>query len=99
MKIATHNVEFLFEEGTHSHSGKKWNYKKELVEARIDHFSKLFSEINADILLLQEVASQSVIERIIAKTRIDYSYFFANPDKNGVGNVVLYKQRDCSITF
>ena len=94
MKIATHNLEFLFEEGMHAHSGKEWNYTKELVEARIDHFSKLFSEINADILLLQEVASKSVIERIIEKTGIDYSYFFATPDQNGVGNVVLYKQKD-----
>lgn len=96
MKIATHNVEFLFEEGTHFHSGKEWNYTKELVEARINHFSKLFSEIDADILLLQEVASKSVIERIIEKTNIDYSYFFATPDQNGVGNVVLYKQKDAT---
>lgn len=94
MKIATHNLEFLFEEGVHAHSGKEWNYTKELVQARIDHFSKLFSEINADILLLQEVASKSVIERIIEKTGTAYSYFFATPDQNGVGNVVLYKQKD-----
>lgn len=94
MKIATHNLEFLFEEGMHAHSGKEWNYTKELVEARINHFSKLFSEIGADIILLQEVASKSVIERIIAKTSIDYSYFFATPDQNGVGNVLLYKQKD-----
>ncbi len=94
MKIATHNVEFLFEEGIHLHSGKQWEYSKEFVEERISHFSKLFTEINADILLLQEVASASVIERIIAQTGIDYSYFFANPDQNGVGNAVLYKQKD-----
>lgn len=94
MKIATHNIEFLFEEGIHTHSGKEWSYTKELVEARIEHFSKLFSEINADIILLQEIASKSVIERIIARTGIDYSYFFAAPDQNGVGNVVLYKQKD-----
>lgn len=94
MKIATHNIEFLFEEGTHNHSGKEWNYSKELVEARIEHFAKLFSEINADILLLQEIASKSVIERIIAKSGVGYSYFFAAPDQNGVGNVVLYKEKD-----
>ncbi|MFA5987653.1 MAG: endonuclease/exonuclease/phosphatase family protein [Candidatus Paceibacterota bacterium] len=94
MKIATHNLSFLFEEGTHTHSGKEWNYTKGFVEARIDHFSKLFSEINADIILLQEVASKSVIERIIARTGIDYSYFFAVPDHDGVGNVVLYKQKN-----
>ncbi|MDD3530980.1 MAG: endonuclease/exonuclease/phosphatase family protein [Candidatus Pacebacteria bacterium] len=96
MKIATHNIEFLFEEGMHTHSGKEWNYTKELVEARVSYFSKLFSEINADILLLQEIASKSVIERIIARTGIDYSYFFGAPDQNGVGNVVLYKQKDAS---
>jgi len=39
MKIATHNIEFLFEEGTHTHSGKEWNYTKELVEARIPTFN------------------------------------------------------------
>lgn len=94
MKIVTHNIEFLFGEGMHTHSGKEWNYTKELVEARIDHFAKLFSEINADILLLQEIASKSVIERIIGRAGIDYSYFFATPDQNGVGNVVLYKQKD-----
>jgi endonuclease/exonuclease/phosphatase family metal-dependent hydrolase len=94
MKIVTHNVEFLFEEGIFDHSGHTWNYTKEIVEARINYFSKLFSEINADILLLQEIASKSVIERIIARTGIDYSYFFATPDQNGVGNVALYKQKD-----
>lgn len=94
MKIATHNVEFLFDEGAHVHSGKEWNYTKELVDARVEHFSKLFSEINADVLLLQEVASKSVIDRIIKKTGIDYLCFFATPDQNGVGNVVLYKAKD-----
>lgn len=94
MKIVTHNIEFLFGEGAHFHSGKEWNYTKELVEARIEHFSKLFFEINADILLLQEIASKSVIERIIARTGMDYSCFFATSDQNGVGNVVLYKQKN-----
>jgi exonuclease III len=94
MKIATHNMKFLFEEGTHTHSGREWNYTREFVEARVDHFSKLFSEINADIILLQEIASESIIKRIIARMGINYSCFFATPDQNGVGNVVLYKQKD-----
>ncbi len=93
MKIATHNVKFLFGEGTHSHSGKEWIYTPEYVQARVDHFAKVFSEINADILLLQEVASEDVIKRIIAQSEIDYAYFFATP-KDNVGNAVLYKQKD-----
>lgn len=98
MKIATQNIEFLFDEGIHTHSGKEWNYSKEFVEARIEHFAKLFSDIDADILLLQEIASESVIQRIIARSSIEYSYFFAVPDQNGVGNVVLYKDESAVCT-
>ncbi len=95
MKIATHNVEFLFNEGEHKHSGKNWYYSKEYVESRIEHLSKLYSDIDADVLFLQEVASEDVIKRVITKTGKDYSYFIATPDKFGVGNAVLYKTKDC----
>jgi endonuclease/exonuclease/phosphatase family metal-dependent hydrolase len=94
MKIATQNIEFLFDEGTHSHSGKEWHYTKELVDARVEYFAKLFSKLNADIVLLQEIASENVIQRIIEQSGIPYAYFFATPDGNGVGNVVLYKDRE-----
>lgn len=98
MKIATQNIEFLFDEGIHTHSGKEWNYSKEFVEARIERFAKLFSDIDADILLLQEIASESVIQRIIARSGIKYFYFFAMPDQSGVGNVVLYKDKNAICT-
>jgi len=65
MKIATFNVEFLFDEGEHKHSGKTWTYSKEYVNARIEYLAKIFSEIDADVLFLQEVASTSMIEKII----------------------------------
>lgn len=94
MKVAIQNIEFLFDEGTHAHSGEEWQYTPEHVAARIEHFGELFSKIDADILLLQEIASKSVIERIIERSGIDYAYFFAEPDQNGVGNVALYKQKD-----
>ncbi len=93
MKIATFNVEFLFGEGVQKHSGKEWIYTKEFVQARIDRLSSIISEINADIIFLQEVASEDVIKRIIEKTGINYFHFLATP-KNGVGNAVLYKQKD-----
>lgn len=95
MKIATFNVEFLFNEGEHKHSGKTWTYTKEYVEARIEHLATQFSQIDADILFLQEVASEEVIKRIIEKTGKNYSYFIATPDKFNVGNAVLYKSHDC----
>ncbi len=95
MKIATFNVEFLFNEGDHKHSGKMWVYTKEYVEKRVDHLAKQISEIDADILFLQEAASEEVIQKIIKKTEKDYSYFIATPDNFGVGNAVLYKSKDC----
>lgn len=91
MKIATHNLLFLFNEGTHSHSGEEWVYSCELVEARIAHFGGLFAEIDADVVFLQELASESVLKRIIERSGIAYSYFLAEPDVNGVGNAVMYK--------
>ncbi len=95
MRLATFNVEFLFDEGEHKHSGKAWIYTEEYVTARIEHLAKVFVEIDADILFLQEVASVGVIERIIKKTGKDYSYFLATPDKNSVGNAAIYKSKEC----
>ena len=97
MKIATFNVEFLFDEGEHRHSGKKWVYTKEYVEARVTHLAKVISEIDADVLLIQEVASESALKRIIEKTGKDYSYFLADPDKRGIGNAVIYRLKDYTV--
>ena len=91
MKIATHNLLFLFDKGMHSHSGEEWEYSSELVEARVAHFGGLFAEIDADVVFLQELASESVLKRIIESSGIAYSYFLAEPDVNGVGNAVIYK--------
>ena len=99
MKIATFNVEFLFDEGEHKHSGKTWFYSPEYVAERVDHLAKFISDIDADILFLQEVASASMIEKIIKKTGKNYSYFLATPDNRNVGNAVIYKstEQDCKI--
>lgn len=97
MKIATFNVEFLFDEGEHRHSGKKWVYTKEYVESRIAHLAKAISEINADVVFLQEVASESALKRIIERTGKDYSYFLAEHDKRGIGNAVIYRLKDCKV--
>lgn len=97
MKIATFNVEFLFDEGEHRHSGKSWSYSPEYVAARIDHLAKQISDIDADVLFLQEVASESVLKRIIQKTGKNYLCFLAQPDNRNVGNAVIYKSSDCKV--
>ncbi len=95
MKIATFNVEFLFDEGEHKHSGKTWFYSPEYVAARVDRLAKDIIDIDADILFLQEVASVTMIEKIIKKSGIDYSYYLATPDNRSVGNAVMFKSKDC----
>ena len=96
MRIATHNVLFLFGEGTHVHSGKEWHYSTELVESRISHFANLFLELDADILFLQEVASEDMLRRIVERMGGGYSWYLAEPDKYGVGNAVMSKSDlDC----
>jgi endonuclease/exonuclease/phosphatase family metal-dependent hydrolase len=97
MKIATFNVEFLFAEGEHKHSGKTWFYSPDYVVSRVDHLSKMIADIDADFLFLQEVASASMIEKIIKKTGKNYLYFLATPDNRSVGNAVIYKPTDCKI--
>ena len=67
MKIATHNVEFLFEEGIHLHSGKQWEYSKEFVEERISHFSKLFTEINAVIVYSKRLHQQVLLKELLRR--------------------------------
>ncbi len=96
MKIATYDLEFLFDEGTYAHSGKEWTYAREVVQKRVDYYAKVFSEIDADILFLQEVASEVILRRILEKANGGYSYFLVAPAENGIGNAVIYKKKgDC----
>lgn len=97
MKIATYNLNFLFGEGTHLRSGKEWVYSPELVAARTKYFVQRLVDLNADVLLLQEVASESVLHQVIVRSGIDYRYFLATPDDKGIGNAVLYRAPDAVV--
>ncbi len=91
MKIATHNTEFLFDIGEHTYGGKTWTHTPEFVAARVRLFGNLFREIDADILLLQEVGQESVVHKIISESAIPYSAFFGAPDISNVRNAILWR--------
>lgn len=95
MKIATYNLEFLFDEGVRKHSGKDYAFSKEFTDERVNYFAKEFSDIDADILFLQELGSESVLQRILKNMNEKYFYFIAEPDQFGVGNAVIYKNKNC----
>ncbi len=90
----TQNVRFLFDAGICTHSGKEWNYTEDFVRSRIRYFADLFKKEDADIIFLQELASENVLKQIIHECHIDYSYFIATPDQNGVGNAILVKTKE-----
>ncbi len=91
MKIGTWNLKFLFDEGTRLYSGVETEFTKEFVEKRFTYFAEQFDLLDCDILFLQEVGDKSALEKIVAQTKNDYSYFIANPDAYGTGNAVIYK--------
>lgn len=95
MKIATYNLEFLFDEGVQKHLGKECTFSKEFIDARVLHFADEFKKLNADFLFLQELGSENVLQRIIKRMNGNYNYFIATPDRNGVGNAVIYKSDNC----
>lgn len=98
MKIITWNLCFLFNSGKHTHSGKEWEYSFEFVQKRIDYFANLFQTENADVIFLQELTSEEVLKKIIKQSGIDYSYFIATPDANGIGNAILLKSKNGKFT-
>lgn len=91
MIIATYNVEFLFDEGKHEHSGQMWDYSPESVAEKVKNLGAKLAEANADVLLLQEVGSQSAVQKVIDTSGIPYKCFFAEADRYGVCNAVLYR--------
>lgn len=91
MRVATYNVEFFFDTGKYTHSGAEWEYTVEFVDERIRKLSAKLREVDADILLLQEVGSLSAVQKLIKNTGIPYDMFAAEPDRFGVRNVALFR--------
>ncbi len=92
MKIGTYNLSFLFDAGRRLHSGKEVDFSPEFVELRFVYFAEQFDLLDADILFLQELGDESALTKILPKMKGDYSYFVATPDKDGIGNAVIYKR-------
>jgi endonuclease/exonuclease/phosphatase family metal-dependent hydrolase len=97
MRIASHNLRFLFGEGKHRHSGKDWTTTAAEAEARVAHYVKVFAALDADVLFLQELGSEDALRRILDRVPGAYDHFLAVPDENGVGNAVVFRRGlDCA---
>jgi endonuclease/exonuclease/phosphatase family metal-dependent hydrolase len=98
MKIGTFNLRDLFDEGTYSFyfNARQFTYTADFVQKRVDSFSRTIRKMDPDILFLQEVASEKVLERIIAQTKSNYSHFIGKSDWRGIANAVLFRLPNCS---
>lgn len=99
MKIGTYNLTFLFDEGTHLHSGKEYDFSQDFVKKRFTYFAKEINRLDPDILFLQELGGESALQKVLLETSASYNYFIAEPDRRGVGNAVIYKKDlECTCT-
>jgi|GEM_PF-1241095 endonuclease/exonuclease/phosphatase family metal-dependent hydrolase len=97
MKIGTFNLRDLFEEGHQFRFyAEEVTYTADFIQRRIDSIATTIRKIDADILFLQEVASEKVLARIVAQTKLQYSTFVGGPDRRGIANAALYRLADCS---
>ena len=97
LKIGTYNLTFLFTPGTHKHSGTDYEFTEDFIQSRYEYFAKEFEKLDRDILFLQEVGGEDALRSVLEKIETEYEYFIAEPDRQGVGNAVIYKKGlDCT---
>ena len=99
--IATYNVQNLFDleddpdhfEGEYTPGSSNWNSQS--FEAKLDAISQVIEEINADLIGLQEIESESALralaDRLRARGTLDYPHLSLSPtgDPRGIAIGVL----------
>eukprot|EP01156_Anaeramoeba_ignava_P006742 Anaeramoba_ignava/a349444_377.p1 GENE.a349444_377~~a349444_377.p1 ORF type:complete len:226 (-),score=-4.15 a349444_377:19-696(-) len=95
-KVASYNVENLFDlqyDGTeykeYLPSSKYWN--KQSFENKLNNLSRVITELNADILTLQEIESNKAFTTLKEKTNYPYGVFLKKSTSSvGVGILSRY---------
>lgn len=94
-KLASYNPENLFDlnkDGTEYKEYipyfKEWD--KKAFETKITNVAKVINDINADIIVLEEIENKAVLLQLISKTKYKYFAFDKKP-KSAIGIAVLSK--------
>ncbi len=97
MKIGTFNLRDLFDEGhCFPFYGEEVTYTADFVKRRVTWIVAMIRKADPDILFLQEVASASVLARIVSEMELGYTVFSGEPDQRGIANAVLYRLSNCA---
>ena len=78
MKIATYNVRNLFDPGTFLDERAEDAVDEGFFNQRIDYLTKYFTELDLDIICLQEIGGEKGLHMITE--RLPYDVFFAKPN-------------------
>jgi len=95
-KVATYNVENLFDTKKSGYEYKEyipygksgWNEK--MLKIKIHNISKVIKDINADIIVLQELENSQVAQRLNLSLGIKkYPYVYSNFKSEGIDSVLF----------
>lgn len=95
-KVATYNVENLFDlnnDGTEyeEYIPDNTNWNKETLDVKLTNISQVISDLNVDILALEEVESQTALDLLLSRvSQYRYNAFVKNP-KSAIGIAVISK--------
>jgi predicted extracellular nuclease len=72
IKIATYNVENLFDATYHGSEYKEYipgkhNWNKRMVEIKLNHITEVICDLNTDVLGLQEVENNNIFQQFISR--------------------------------
>ena len=90
MKIATYTVRNLFDPGTFLDERAVDAVDESFFNQRISYLTSYFSELDLDIICLQEIGGEQGV-RVIGDA-LGYDYFFAKPNRRGIRMAVMYKK-------
>jgi len=96
-KVATYNVENLFDETFQGSEYKEYipgkhNWNKRMVEIKLNHVAEVICDLDADILGLQEIENENIFKRLITrleKVGCAYKYSAITHKKNASIQVAL----------
>lgn len=91
LKIASYNLRNLFDEGARMSYGKEVSFPKVFIDGVVSELAGVIANINPDILVAQEVGSETSFNRIAEKVSSEYKTFASPPDARGIGNAAMTK--------
>lgn len=111
-KVATYNVENLFDAQYNGTEYKEYtvkhNWTKRMVEVKLNHVAEVICDLNADIIGLQEIENAHILEQLkkrLTRVGCGYRYSAITTKKNATIQIAflsrfpITKQRELQVSY